>query len=210
MSGDPAFLLAPAAAFFALCAAPGPATLSVATTAMAAGRGAAASLSLGLSFSLALWGALAAAGFGPLLSAFAPALLIFRIGGALFLLWLGWGALRAALNAAPAPVAASSGGEGARFLARGAMLNGMNPKALLAWGATIALGVRADSTQAEIWSIWALCSLLGLLIYLGYAALFAAPPARAAYLRARRWVEGAAALLFGAAAIRLLTWRAAS
>ncbi len=204
---DPAFLLAPAAAFFALCAAPGPATLAVATTAMSAGRGAAASLSLGLSVSLGLWGALAAAGFGPLLAAFAPALLAFKIGGTLFLLWLAWGSLKSALRGgAPASVAAPRGG---RWLARGATLNAMNPKALLAWGATIALGVGPNSGPAEIWAIWALCTALGLLIYLGYAALFAAAPARALYAKARRGIEGAAAVLFGAAALRLLVWRAA-
>lgn len=205
MSGDLAFLVAPAAAFAVICAAPGPATLAVATTAMAAGRGAALALSAGLSISLAAWGALAAAGLGPLLAAFAPALLAFKIGGALFLLWLAWGSLRSALRDEAPPRAAAGGG---RWIVRGMVLNGMNPKALLAWGATIALGLRAESPPAEIWSIWALCAALGASIYVAYALLFAAPPARAAYARARRWIEGAAAVLFGAAALRLLAWRA--
>ncbi|WP_340107155.1 LysE family transporter [Pikeienuella sp. HZG-20] len=203
-----AFLFAPALAFFALAAAPGPATLAVAKTAMASGGRAAAALSAGLGLSLAGWGALAAAGFGPLLAAFAPALLALKIGGALFLLWLAWGAARSALKAEEAAPGAAAIRSGGRLLLRGATLNGVNPKALLAWGAVIALGVRPGAGAADVWAIWALCSALGLFVYLGYSALFAHPAARRIYARARRWVEGAAAALFGFAGLRLLAWRA--
>ncbi|QIE57503.1 LysE family transporter [Pikeienuella piscinae] len=207
---DFSFLIAPALAFFALAAAPGPATLTVAKTAMASGGRAAAALSAGLGLSLAGWGALAAAGFGPVLTAFAPALLALKVGGGLFLLWLAWGAARRALKPAEdAPDAAPARPSGRLFL-RGATLNGVNPKALLAWGAVIALGVRPDTGAADVWLIWALCSALGLVAYLGYSALFARPTARRVYAAARRWVEGAAAALFCLAGLRLLTWRAES
>ncbi|MFN3259292.1 MAG: LysE family translocator [Pikeienuella sp.] len=200
---DLAFLLAPAIAFAVACGAPGPATLGVAATAMAQGAGAAARFSLGLALVLALWGALVAAGLGPLLLASAAALTVLKIGGGLFLLWLAFGAARSAMRpgGAPAPAAAR------RHFARGALLNAMNPKAILAWAAVIALGLGPETTGAQIWAIWAVCSAIGLLIYLGYSLAFAAPPARRLYARARRGIEAATAALFGLAGLRLLTWR---
>ncbi|MEX2520899.1 MAG: LysE family transporter [Paracoccaceae bacterium] len=202
--GELSFLFAPVLAFFALAAAPGPATLSVATTAMAAGRGAAVRLSFGLALSLAGWGALAAAGLGPLLTASAAALTALKIGGGLFLLWLAFTSARSAFRSEAAVEAPLPG---RRWFARGLALNAMNPKALLAWSAVIALGVGADTGVGEIWAIWAAASFTGFLIYLAYAAAFAAPAIRRGYAGGRRWIDGFAAVLFGAAGLRLLTWR---
>lgn len=197
-------------AFFALAAAPGPATLSVAMTAMGHGRAAAMALSCGLSVSLALWGALCVAGLGPILAAWAPAFVILKIAGAGVLLWLAWGAARSALSPDADPVAeAPPARGGAGWFARGAALNGLNPKALVAWGAVIALGIGPETGARDLWSIWAVCSALGLAIYVVYAGIFGAAPVRRAYLRGRRLAEAAAALLFGAAGLRLLLWRAA-
>lgn len=198
--------LAAAATFFLLAAAPGPATMTVAATAMAHGRRAALAASLGLALSLAAWGAVAAAGFGALLTTSETALTVLKFAGAAVLFWLAIGAAKSAARpgaeATDAPAAARSGF--AWFL-RGAALNGANPKALVAWGAVVIVGSGADAGAA--WTIWAICAALGLAIYVAYSALFAAAPVRRIYARLRRGAEAIVALVFGAAALRLLTWR---
>lgn len=95
-------LLTPAIAFFIAVGAPGPATLSLASTAMAAGTGAALRYSLGLTIMLAIWGAMAAAGLGPLLAESALALTVLKIAGGAYLLWLAWKSGRSALRKADA------------------------------------------------------------------------------------------------------------
>lgn len=197
-------LLTPAIAFFIAVGAPGPATLSLASTAMAAGTGAALRYSLGLTIMLAIWGAMAAAGLGPLLAESALALTVLKIAGGAYLLWLAWKSGRSALRKADAIEAPGKG----HYFRQGFMLNAMNPKALVSWAAIIALGAGPETTSAEIWMIWAVCAITGPSVYVIYAFAFALPPFRKAYLRARRWIEGVTAILFGAAGISLLTWKA--
>ena len=209
--------LAPVAAFFIAAASPGPATLAVAGAAMGSGLRAALWLSGGLATSLAAWGVLVALGFGSLVEASPPAQIILRVGGGLFLLYLAWGSLRSALTAGspplapaappPAPAVTPDGATrerlaGLRWALRGVLLNGLNPKAGLAWAAVIALGGTADPSR--IWQIVGLCSLIGLAIYGVYAAAFSAKAARRLYRRARRGIDGAVALGFGAAGAALL------
>lgn len=201
-------------AFFFLAAAPGPATLSVAAAAMARGRGAATALSFGLAAGLAAWGAVAAAGFGALLAASAPALWTLKLAGAAVLFWLAFVAARSALSAGPSDLGAGSEAEARRsalgWALRGAALNGLNPKALAAWGAVVMLGAggTGGGAGASPWAIWTVCSILGLAIYLGYARLFSLGPARRVFARVRRGAEALVAAVFGLAALRLLTWRA--
>ncbi|MEM6489799.1 MAG: LysE family transporter [Pseudomonadota bacterium] len=108
-----AFAIAPLIAFFVAAAAPGPATLGVAATAMARGRRAGLAFGAGLSLGLALWGVAAALGLGPLLQGSASALTVLRVLGGLFLIYLAVRAAQAALappGSLPGPDAASGAG----------------------------------------------------------------------------------------------------
>ncbi|MBK0400060.1 LysE family transporter [Limibaculum sp. M0105] len=202
-----AFLVAPALAFFVAAASPGPATLSVAATSMARGRPAGLAMAAGLSLGLAAWGVVAATGLGALMLAWAPALGIVRIAGGCFLLWLAWRSAQSALRPAAAGGTAS-GAKGARGMFRqGLLLNLLNPKALLAWGAVIALGMPAGAGAAEFAAIVGVCSALGCAIYAGYAVLFSLAAVRAGYARARRWIDGVCAALFAAAGGALIAGR---
>jgi threonine/homoserine/homoserine lactone efflux protein len=82
-----------------------------------------------------------------------------------------------------------------------------NPKAVLSWVAIMALGLRQGSEPFIALWIIAGCGLLGLVIHPGYALLFSTARAVAFYARARRWIEGAMAAVFGWAGLHLLLSR---
>lgn len=196
---------APAAAFLIAAASPGPATLAVAGTAMSTGARPALWLSVGLATSLASWGGLVALGLGPLVLASTSAQWALRIFGGLFLLYLAWGSLRSAMTKNIAEMPPITVASPARMVMRGFLLNGLNPKAGLAWAAVIALGGTSD--PGTVWAVVGVCAAMGFLIYFAYAVLFAAPGVRQAYASARRWVDGVVALGFGAAGAALLLRR---
>lgn len=205
---DPLGLLSACAAFVVVAAAPGPASLATATTAMRAGRGNALRLGAGLALGLAFWGAIAATGLGAVLEASTMALTLLKLLGGAYLLWLALGALRAARNApAPQTSASEAPPEAAlsgRWFRRGLLLNLSNPKAVLAWMATLSLGLSGGAGATQVILATLLCSLLGALIYTGYALLFSTRGMRQAYDRGRRWIELAAAGLFALAGAALL------
>ncbi len=207
MSFDPGFLPPAALAFLIAAGSPGPATLAVAATAMAKGRRSGRALACGLALGLSLWGCVAAAGLGALMLAWAPAMLALRLIGGAYLLYLAWASARSALSRrVDRNIGADTATAGKNFR-RGLMLNAMNPKAVLAWTAVIAVALPANATPAEIWAIVALCSGIGLLIYIAYADAFSRPAIMAGYARARRWLEAGFAALFGAAGLKLMLSR---
>ena len=127
-----------------------------------------------------------------------------KIGGAAVLGWLAYRAAASALAGDPRDaVTESETRSRAGWFWRGVALNGLNPKALAAWGAIFVMG----TAGAPIFAIWALSSLLGFVVYLGYSGLFSLAPVRRVYARMRRIAEAVVAAVFGAAAIRLLFWR---
>jgi len=201
------FLLAPAATFLIAAGSPGPATLAVAATAMASGRRSGLILGAGLAVGLTLWGIVAAAGLGVLMLHWAPALLVLRIAGGGFLIWLAWKSARSALVTAPvADQSLAVASPGTMFL-RGLLLNIMNPKALLAWTAVIAIGLPSGANAVQLWAIVVVCAVLGAAVYASYAIGFSVPTVTACYQRVRRGLEAAFAAFFGFAGLRLMFWR---
>ena len=202
---DLAYLVAPSLAFLVAAGSPGPATLAVAATAMARGRRAGMATGLGLGLGLAFWGVIAAAGLGAAILAWAPALVVLRLAGGAFLLWLAWKSAKSALQPDvaddPSPLPDRA------LFRRGLLLNLLNPKAVLAWGAVIAIGLPQGAGPAEFAAIVAVCSAIGVALYAIYAVAFSMPPVRGWYTRARRGIEAACALSFGLAGIRLMLWR---
>lgn len=193
-------------AFFVAAASPGPATLAVSTTAMAAGARAAALLGLGLAVGLAFWGVVAAAGLGALLVQSSVALTVLRWFGGAYLLWLAWQSARSALAPAVASEDATPASNG-RLAIRGLVLNLSNPKAVLAWISVLALGVGSSDHGSGLAVTTALCAFLGLVVYLVYAVLFSQAIIRSGYRRARRAIDGVAAVFFGYSGLKLLMTR---
>ena len=189
-------------------ASPGPATLAIAGTAMGSGRPQALALATGVITGSAFWGCAAALGLGMVLTTNAWAFEILRYLGAGYLLFLAWRAARSALSQGDGGERAMYVGSLRRAYLRGALIHLTNPKAVLFWGALFTVAVPPTAPVSEIWLVFAACQAVGIPIFLGYAVVFSTPPVMAGYLRARRVFEGAFALLFGAAGLRLLLSRA--
>ncbi|MEL6233665.1 MAG: LysE family translocator [Pseudomonadota bacterium] len=198
---DAVGVLAAGAAFFAIAASPGPATLATALVAMRAGRRDGHLFGLGLSVGLAVWGLVAATGLGAVLQASEQALTALKILGGAYLLWLAYGSFRSARRRDAVPPARELAGG---WFRKGLLLNLSNPKAVVAWMATLSLGVAPGSGPAQLIAATGLCAVLGAGIYAGYVFVFSTRGAMQAYARLRRWIDGLVAGLFALAGLGLL------
>ncbi|MEQ1512559.1 MAG: LysE family translocator [Lysobacteraceae bacterium] len=208
MTHDPltANLLLAYSAYALGTASPGPSNLAVMATAMHAGRKSACVLALGVVSGSTAWGLLAAFGLSAAMSRYSQALVAIKLLGGLYLLWLAFKSARSAI-AAPRVTSTSGSGIGesntALFL-RGAAMHLTNPKAIFVWLSIVALALPADAGRRDALEVVAGCVPIGLSVFCGYALLFSTASARALYARTRRWFDGALALMFGAAGIRML------
>lgn len=202
---DLGWLIAPALAFFVAAATPGPANLALMGLAMRSGRRPGVAMAAGLTIGLAFWGGLVALGLGALVLNSAAALSVLRIVGGGVLLWLAWRSARSALAPTPSALPAPPP---ARAFAAGLLLNLSNPKAAIAWGAAIAVGLPSDAGAGELWLLTGVCAAIGAANYAVYALVFSTPRAQAAYAGMRKSIDGAAALILGGAGLALLSGRA--
>lgn len=188
-------------AFFIVTVSPGPANIAVATVAMRKGRRAGQSFGLGLSIGLAFWGIVAATGMGAILQSSVHALMLLKILGGVYLIWL---AIQAARSVAyPTEIPQAEMRQGNWFL-QGLALNLSNPKAVVAWMAALSMGLDANGSNALVITATGMCILIGFANYAGYAAAFSLPGVMKTYRRISRWVEGTVAILFAAAGLGLL------
>ena len=186
---------------------PGPATLALASTGMARGRRAALALAGGILVASAAWAVAAAAGFSAAMLANAWAADALRIVGALYILWLAFKSIRSAMKPGAPALAAAMPAEPRRAFFGGLTLHITNPKAILSWGAVYAIAVPPGSGVAEIAGVGAFLFSGSILIFVGYALLFSTEAAMRRYAAARRWFEALFGVLFGGAAIAILTAR---
>lgn len=194
-------------AYLLAAASPGPSTLAIMGVALRQGRPAAVALALGVVTGSMIWAALAAAGLSTILTGYAQALTVLKIAGGIYLLHLAWKSARSALSAGDPPVGdAAAAGRGALYR-RGVLLHLTNPKSILGWIAILSLGLGPQAPPQVLPAILAGCGALGLMVFLGYALVFSTAGMGRAYRRARRWIEGALALVFGSAGLRLLLAR---
>jgi threonine/homoserine/homoserine lactone efflux protein len=161
--------------------------------AMRHGRRAGVQFGLGLALGLTIWGLLAASGMGAVLQTSETVLIVLKIAGAAYLFWLALQSGRAAAAPHADLVTVSTSG---RYFRQGLILNLSNPKAVFAWMAALAMGLDADAGLHSVALATALCAVIGLGNYMGWAYLFSLSPAMRLYQKVRRWFEGAASALF--------------
>ena len=188
-------------------ASPGPATLALTGTAMEGGRARGLAVALGVVTGSAVWALVAGAGLGAAMIAQAWVVEALRYAGAAYLGWLAWKSARAALRPGTARVQAAGAETLRHAWARGTLIHLTNPKAVLFWGAMIAVVVPADAPMAVVWQVGLSCLATSTLTFTLMALAFSSRPVAAVYLRLRRWFDGAFAVLFGAAALKILTAR---
>lgn len=195
-------------AYLVAVASPGPSTLAIMGVAMRQGRGRAVPLALGVVTGSMVWAVLAATGVSTLLTAYAEAILAIKIAGGLYLLYLGWKSARSALAADARRPSLEPPARKVALYRRGVLLHLTNPKAILGWIAIMSLGLGTEGPSPGLEVIVAGCAVIGLTVNLGYALIFSTAVMGRAYGKARRWIEGALAAVFGYAGLRLLLSRA--
>lgn len=192
------------ATFVIATASPGPAVLGIMATSMAAGRKAGMVFAAGVLTGSMTWALLAAIGLSAWLQAFAFGLVVLKIGGGLYLLWLAVKSLRSMLTAEARALPVAGDVSLAQQYRRGALLHLTNPKAVLAWIAIVGI-TQSDGGNGAVMAITlAGCFLLGIAVFQGYALVFASRVMMRQYLKLRRYIEGALAAVFGYAGARLI------
>jgi threonine/homoserine/homoserine lactone efflux protein len=185
----------------------GPATLALASTGMARGRKAALALAMGILVGSGAWAIAAAAGFSAAIVANAWLADSLRIIGVLYILWLAFKSIRSALRPGAPTMAAAMQAKPAKAFLGGLMLHVTNPKAILSWGAVYAVAVPPGAGVAELAGMGLFLFSGSIIVFVGYALMFSTEAAMRRYMRARRWFEAAFGVLFGGAAIAILSAR---
>lgn len=185
-------------------ASPGPSNLAIMATAMAQGRPHAIALAAGVVNGSLIWGFAAAFGLSALMQTYSWSLVLMKLLGGTYMLWLSWNAAKRAL--APTRMAATVGTAGLSLrhaYLRGLAMHLTNPKAIFVWLSIVALALPQSAQQADALFVVAGCGLLGTIVFLGYAFAFSTEVARAAYGKIQRWFDAALAVVFAYAGIRM-------
>lgn len=204
----PGILLA-YSAFLLGISSPGPNVLAILGTSMSAGRKSGVALALGVSCGSFVWAVLTVLGLSALLAAYASALLMIKIFGGIYLLWLAYKSFKSASTAHDIEARELAGGERSPsgYGVRGFIIQMTNPKAALSWIAIISLGL---APNAPFWVgliIVVGTFVLSLSIHTLYAVAFSTAVMVRVYSKARRHIQTALGAFFAFAGIKLLTSR---
>lgn len=186
---------------------PGPSNMAIMGVAMRDGRLPALVLAAGVITGSLFWAVLAATGLSAVLTTYTQALIIIKIVGGMYLLYLAVRAARSALkpDADIAKVKPNRGPPRYQALYRqGVLMHIGNPKAVMAWIAIMSLGIRADASAVVLPVIIGGCAFLGIIVFGGYALVFSTASMIAFYTRLRRWIEGILSVVFAVAGIKVL------
>jgi len=205
MSGDLASLFLALGIFSVGFVSIGPNILAVIGTSMERGRRPGMQLALGVGLGSGLWAVLTVSGLTALITAYAQAITVLKIFGALYLLWLAFRAFRSAARLGThVPVRSAKGN---KLLLQGFAIQMTNPKAALHWIAIVGIGLGAD---APLWigaTLVVCCTVISILGHLAYAVTFSTQPVIDFYRRSRRWIEAGLGVFFAFAAYKLATYR---
>lgn len=204
----PGILLA-YSAFLLAIASPGPNILAVIGTSMSVGRTSGTALALGVASGSFCWALLTVAGLSALLSAYASVLIVIKIVGGAYLLWLAYKAFRSAASAHDLHATALAGGKRSQlgYFLKGFTIQMTNPKAALSWIAIISLGLAPD---APLWVGFAVVlgtTVLSVVIHCLYALAFSTPTMVRLYGKARRTIQATLGVFFTVAGLKLLSSR---
>lgn len=204
----PGILLA-YAAFLLAIASPGPNILAVIGTSMGVGRGSGISLALGVASGSFTWALLTVFGLSALLATYASALLLIKMFGGAYLLWLAYKSFRSAASSHDIEATDLAGGRRTPFgyFKRGYIIQMTNPKAALAWIAIISLGLQ-DGAPHWVGALIVIGTfIMSIAVHILYALAFSTPVMVRLYSKSRRAIQGVLGTFFAFAGLRLLTSR---
>ena len=197
------------AAFLLGIASPGPNVLAVIGTSMSIWRRSGVALAVGVAAGSLCWAVLTVLGLSALLSVYATALIVIKIGGGLYLLWLAYKAFRSAASTHDIEARELAGERRtwAGYFLRGLTIQMTNPKAALTWIAIVSLGLQHDAPAWVGVVIVVGTSLLSLILHLLYALAFSTPTMVRIYSKSRRVIQVTLGAFFAFGGIKLLTSR---
>lgn len=185
---------------------PGPNIMSIIGTSMAMGRSSGKALALGIASGSFLWGTLTLFGLTALLTAYAGLLLIIKVMGALYLLYLASKAFSSALNGKKMDTQSVKVDGGFwRYYRRGLLIQMTNPKAAFTWLAILSIAL--DPT-APFWVgaiVVAGTGTISILGHVAYAIAFSTVPMVNGYRKAQRWIDGLLGSFFIFASYKVAT-----
>lgn len=188
-------------------ASPGPATLTIAGTAMQHGRKPGLALAAGVCSGSLIWSISAAFGLSAVMLTNAWIFEVVRYFGAGYLMYL---ALRSALSAlrpgAPELRASSVPSLGTAYI-RGLALHLTNPKAVLFFGSLFAIGIPPGTEPSALLVVIAAIAVQNTVVFHGYAVLFSSSTASRVYIRLRRGFEAIFAAAFATASWQIFAAR---
>lgn len=183
----------------------GPNILAIIGTSMERGRRQGIALALGVGTGSGIWATLTVIGLTALITAYAWAITVLKVLGALYLLWLAYKAFRSAARRDVKSVATVAQGNGLFW--RGLLIQMTNPKAALHWIAIVGIGLGGD---APLWVgglLIVTTTALSIAGHVIYALTFSTQTVVDFYQRARRWIDGLLGLFFAFAAFKIATYR---
>lgn len=204
----PGILIVYSAFLLGICS-PGPNVLAIMGTSMSRGRKSGVALALGMATGSLTWALLTVVGLSSLLGAYAWSLIVIKVFGGMYLLWLASKAFRSAAARHDIEARELAGGSRSPFgiAVRGYIIQMTNPKAALAWIAIISLGLQPDAPSWVGASIVLGTFALSLVSHVLYAVAFSTDFMVRAYGRARRFIQGFLGTFFAFAGLKLLLSR---
>jgi len=145
----PGVLLSLSAVTLALMS-PGPNIMAVIGTSMGIGRRQGIALALGVGCGTFLWVSFAVLGFTAVISKYAIVMSILKVLGGLYLMWLGYKALRSATSRNDMNTTVISLEDSSAYFKRGLTVQMTNPKAALATLAIVSIGVHASAPRMHL------------------------------------------------------------
>jgi YD repeat-containing protein len=190
-------------------ASPGPNILAVIGTSMSVNRSSGMALAMGIAIGSLTWGTLTAFGLSAILTTYASALFVIKIGGGIYLLWLAYKAFKSAASPHDIEAKELAGGRRTAFgyFQRGYLIQMTNPKAALTWIAIISLGLQQNAPFWVGTVIVLGAFVLSVVLHLLYAVAFSTPVMVRLYGRARRAIQTVLGAFFALAGLKLLSSR---
>ncbi|MFC0202311.1 LysE family translocator [Paracoccus rhizosphaerae] len=178
---------------------PGPGVIAVSQGAFALGRRRALTYGWGLAIGASFWCLFALLGLTALFRIAPWTLVLMKVVGGLYLIWIGTKLWRHAADPLPDPADA----QGMTMLS-GLTLNLSNPKPALFYSAVLLSIFPAALGIADKGAIYAVALSVELFFYTALASLMALPFLRRRYFAAKFWIDRAAGLAIAALGLSLV------
>ncbi|PID26772.1 MAG: lysine transporter LysE [Candidatus Cloacimonadota bacterium] len=183
--------------FFAIAISPGPANISNIAIAMSRGRKISLIYGFGLSTGLLFWGIIAASGLGLILQDSIYLLMILKIVGGIYLLWLAFLSIKDAIEPQSQSLKREIESKSyLRWFIEGVILNVSNPKTVIAF--VVALSTGIETTKGTISLILGVitCVIVGFLTNGFYSLSFSFRFVMNWYQKVNRWINFIVSVLF--------------